>query len=300
MSLLASATETVCALGCADRLVGRSHECDYPDSIAHLPSCTEPKFAVEGTSYEIDARIKAIVQEGLGVYRVFADQLDALRPDIILTQSQCEVCAVSLKDVEAAVCEMIASQPAIVSLEPNSLADVWRDMQRIADGLDVSDQGRALVRGLQDRMRAIETETRNLRERPRVACIEWIDPLMSAGNWMPELIEMAGGDNLFGEAGKHSPWMGWAQLVAADPDVIAVFPCGWDMARARLDMPALTARPDWPELRAVRTGRVFMADGNKYFNRPGPRLAESVEILAEMFHPDRFDFGHRVTAWAPF
>ena len=146
-------------------------------------------------------------------------------------------------------------------------------------------------------MEAISARARSLAVRPTVACVEWIDPLMAAGNWMPELVEMAGGLNLFGEAGKHSPWMTWEQLVERDPDVIVVLPCGFDMPRSRQEMPALTDRSEWPRLRAVREGRVFLADGNQYFNRPGPRLVESLEILAELLHPEAFRFGHERTGW---
>jgi iron complex transport system substrate-binding protein len=146
-------------------------------------------------------------------------------------------------------------------------------------------------------MTAIADRARRLPDSPSVACIEWIDPLMAAGNWMPELVEMAGGTNLFGEAGKHAPWMTWEQLRQRDPDVIVVLPCGHDIERSRQDMPALTARPGWAELKAVRDRRVVVADGNQYFNRPGPRLVESLEILAEVLHPDVIRFGHEGSAW---
>lgn len=299
VSLIASATEIVCALGCDHMLVGVSHECDYPPSIRGLPRCTEPKFDVDGLSYQIDERVKAIVQEGLSVYRVFVDRLDHLRPDVIITQSQCEVCAVSLRDVEQAVCQMVSSRPPIVSLEPHGLADVWVDIERVADALEVSESGRRLVQRLQDRMEAVASGARRLSPKPRVACIEWIDPLMAAGNWMPELVEMAGGDNLFGTAGAHSPWMDVSDLARADPDVVLILPCGWDKQRARREMPPLATRPVWQGLRAVREGRVYLTDGNQYFNRPGPRLVESLEILAEIFHPETFDFGHKGVAWEP-
>ena len=148
-------------------------------------------------------------------------------------------------------------------------------------------------------MATVELKAGGIAERPSIACIEWIDPLMAAGNWMPELVRMAGGTNLFGTDGAHSPWMTWEDLKRADPDVIAVLPCGFDIARTRREMPALTERPDWPGLRAVRNGRVYLTDGNQYFNRPGPRIAESLEILAELLHPRHFDFGHRGTGWVP-
>jgi iron complex transport system substrate-binding protein len=203
VSLIASATEIVCALGFEDCLVGRSHECDYPPSVLGLPSCTRPKFDIFGSSAEIDRRVRA----------------------------------------------------------------------------------------------AIEERTTSLKDRPTVACIEWIDPLMAGGNWMPELVTMAGGVNVFGEAGRHSPYLTWQQLCERDPDVIVVLPCGWDIAKARQEMGPLIARPEWPHLRAAKAGRVFLTDGNQYFNRPGPRLVESLEILAEVLHPEDFHFGHQGTGW---
>ncbi len=297
VSLIASATEIVCALGFEDRLVGRSHECDFPGTVKRLPVCTEPKFDVEGSSYEIDQRVKAILQEGLSVYRVFADKLRELRPSVIVTQTQCEVCAVSLRDVELALCTWLDSRPQIVSLASNALVDVWADIHNVAVALGVPDEGADLIGRLQQRMATISTKAQALPERPTVACIEWIEPLMAAGNWMPELVEMAGGVNLFGIAGKHSPWLTWQELCAKDPDVIIVLPCGFDIERSRRDMPVLTQKPQWPQLRAVRNQRVYLTDGNQYFNRPGPRLVESLEILAELLHPGVFDFGHRGTGW---
>jgi len=292
VSLIASSTEIVCALGFRDALVGRSHECDFPPDVRALPVCTEPKFNVEGTSYEIDARVKAILQEGLSVYRVHAEVLDALRPDVIITQAQCAVCAVSLSDVEEAVKKLVRSRPTVVSLEPNCLADVWADIQRVAGGLGAPERGADLVARLGGRIDAIAARARELPRR-RVACIEWIDPLMAAGNWMPELVERAGGTNLFGRAGKHSPFLDWEEVVAADPEAIVVTPCGFDLARTRAELPVLLARPGAERLR----GRIALADGNAFMNRPGPRLVESLEILAEIVHPEAFAFGHAGIGW---
>ena len=297
ISLIASATEIVCALGFERHIIGRSHECDFPASVKSLPVCTSPKFEVEGLSYEIDQRVKAILQEALSVYRVDADLLERLQPTHIVTQSQCEVCAVSLKDVEQAVCQFTSSQPVIISLEPNALADVWTDIRRVAETLGAPERGDHVVEGLQRRMNEIAAKARTATSRPTVAGVEWIDPLMAAGNWMPELVEMAGGVNLFGEAGKHSPWMTWEELVAADPDVIFISPCGFDLARILQETDLLVSKAEWGDLKAVKAGCVFVADGNQYFNRPGPRLAESLEILAESLHPALFDFGHENEGW---
>ncbi len=245
ISLIASSTEIVCALGFEDGLVGRSHECDYPPSVKRLPVCTKPKFDPDGTSYEIDQRVKAVLQQALSVYRVDAQTLKQLRPDVIITQSQCEVCAVSLKEVEEAVSRYLDTKPRVVSLEPNSLRDIWSDIRRVAQALGAPAQGDRLVRDLEERMERVAEQARNLPRNPTVACIEWIEPLMVAGNWMPELVEMAGGINLLGEAGKHSPWMEWQELVEKDPEVIFITPCGFDIARTQRDMPLLTQRPEW-------------------------------------------------------
>lgn len=297
VSLIASATEIVAALGFEDCLVGRSHECDYPPGIERLRACSEPKIDVHGTSRQIDDRVKAVLKEALSVYRVFGDALEELQPSLIITQTQCEVCAVSLKDVEAAVCDLVGSKPKIVSLEPMCLADVWLDIRRVAEALDEPGRADRLNVSLQNRLAAIREQAAKLSHKPTIACIEWIDPLMSAGNWVPELVELAAGMNLFGEAGKHSPWMTWEQLVVADPEVIVIMPCGFDIQRTLVELPILLEHPEWDHLQAVRENRVFVADGNQFFNRPGPRLVESAEILAEILHPDEFDFGHAGTGW---
>lgn len=297
ISLIASATEIVCALGFESQMVGRSHECDFPASVKGLPVCTSPKFEVEGLSYEIDERVKAILQEALSVYRVDADLLERLRPTHIVTQSQCEVCAVSFKDVEQAVCQFTSSQPVVVSLEPNALADVWSDIRRVAAALNATARGEELIARLRRRMDEVVAKARTAQFRPTVACVEWIEPLMAAGNWMPELVEMAGGVNLFGEAGKHSPWMSWDELAASDPDVIFISPCGFDIARTMEETHLLTGKPEWRELKAVKENRVYVADGNQYFNRPGPRLVDSLEILAEAIHPELFHFGYEDKGW---
>jgi len=299
-SLLSSATEIVCALGCENLLVGRSHECDFPLSILGLPQCSRPRIDVTGSSREIDERVKSSASQGLSLYDVDRTRLRELAPDVILTQTQCEVCAVSLKDVEAAVCGMLEAPAQIVSLHPNSLADLWRDIRLVAAALGVEDRGEVLVDRLQDRFSQLQSAVQRLQTRPRVACLEWLDPLMAAGNWVPELVEIAGGENLFGTAGLHSPWMEWDELLAADPEIIVALPCGWDMAKASQELEPLTLRSGWADMQAVRTGRVYVTDGNQFFNRPGPRLVESAEILAEMFHPGQMDFGHAGNAWKVF
>lgn len=296
-SLLASATEIVTALGFREAMVARSHECDHPEGVRALPAVTETKIRLDAPSAVIDKEVKALIEHGLSVYKVDAYRLRALAPDIIVTQTQCEVCAVGPKDLDEALARWTGRRPAIVSLAPNALDDVWADIRRVAEALDAPARGERLLADLSQRMAAIATQAAALKARPTVASIEWIEPLMAAGNWMPELVAMAGGRNLFGEAGKHSPWLAWEAIAAADPDVILVLPCGFDIPRTRAEMGPLLARPGWRDLKAVREGRVHLMDGNQYFNRPGPRLAESLEILAEVLHPSTFRFGHEGRGW---
>jgi iron complex transport system substrate-binding protein len=283
VSLISSATEIVDALGQLDNLVGRSHECDYPERVKALPVCTRPRIAVDANSQQIDCAVKESARTAVSIYDVFEDVIEALEPTHILTQVQCEVCAVSLRDVELALARGMKGQPRIVSLQPDSLAAIWDDVRRVAGALGIAECGEKLVGELRARMSAC-TDRGPAPPAPRVACIEWMEPLMAAGNWTPELIEMAGGVNLFGEAGKHSPWMTWEALVAADPDVIVIAPCGFDLARTEQETYWMTERPGWNHLRAVQTGRVYLADGNQYFNRPGPRVVETLQILVEMLH----------------
>ncbi|HZO80745.1 MAG TPA: cobalamin-binding protein [Candidatus Binataceae bacterium] len=297
VSLLPSATEIVCALGFEADLVGRSHECDYPPGVERLPVLTAPKFNPERPSADVDREVRRIVGDALSIYRVDTGKLRELAPDVIVTQSQCEVCAVSERDVEEAVAGWLGERPRIVSLKPYRLSDIFADIERAARALGQPARGAAVVGELSARMDAVAARTRRIRERPRVACIEWLDPLMAAGNWMPELVEMAGGENLFGAPGEHSGGLDYDALVASDPDLIVAAPCGFTMRRTLEELPALAARPGWAAMRAVREGRVFAAEGSQYFNRPGPRIAESLEILAEIIHPGLFRFGYEGRAW---
>lgn len=296
-TLIASGTEIVSALGCGDWIVGRSHECDHPDGIAAIPVLTEPKFPLGGTGGEIDREVKAIVEAGASVYHVHAERLKELRPDVIITQDQCEVCAVSLKDVEAALCDWTGNEVQVVSCRPNALGDVWSDIRRIADTLGIAENGDRLVFDMQSRMNAIAARASTAKARPRVLCVEWIDPLMSASDWMPELVELAGGRSVLAQAGRHSQWITWESALAAEPDVIVVMPCGFDIGRASGEIPMLEARPGFAEMKAVREGNVAVVDGSQFFNRPGPRLVDSLEILAEILHPELFDFGHYGYGW---
>jgi iron complex transport system substrate-binding protein len=296
ISLIASSTEMVCALDCGAWLVGRSHECDHPEWVRRLPQVTRPKFALDGGSYAIDERVRALVEQGVSVYEVDADALVELRPDVILTQTQCEVCAVSETDVLEATRSLLP-EARVVSLHPGTLDDIWRDIMKVAGVLGVPERGVQEVAQLRQRMHGIGTRASAFETRTRVACVDWIDPLMRAGHWTPELIELAGGVDALAGASNGTPLIEWHALTDADPDTIIVAPCGFTIARALEEMPLLEARPEWNALRAVREGRVFVGDGNAYFNRPGPRVAETLETIAELLHPDAFRFGHEGSGW---
>ncbi|MFL2995147.1 MAG: cobalamin-binding protein [Candidatus Neomarinimicrobiota bacterium] len=299
LSLLSSTTEVVYALGCEDQLVGRSHECDYPPAVMTLPICTKPKFNVDGSSKEVDGQVKSILQNALSVYYINEDLLKELKPDIIFTQSQCEVCAVSEKDVKSVVKNITGINPDIISVEPNSVKDIFKDIKIIAEALNVVDKGADLIDFMKNRIRTLK-KSYDVKSELTVAAIEWIDPLMAAGNWVPELIEMAGGINLFGEAGKHSPWMEYKDLIENDPDNIIIMPCGYNIQKSIIEIDSLIKQKGWKEINAVQNDKVFITDGNQYFNRPGPRIIESLEILIEIFHNDKTDFKHIDSGWINF
>jgi len=282
-------TELVCALGLQDRLVGRSHECDYPTTVSDLPILTSANYphSSGSESLQIHHSITELLQKALSIYDVDDKTLIDLNPDIILTQDHCEVCAVSYDDLSSAVKEALGNSTEIVSASPTSLAEVCQSFVEVADALGVRRRGEELTKSIQSRFDEIQNKTTQL-PKPNVVAIEWIDPLMTGGNWMPEMIEIAGGVSHLADAGKHSPWQEWGDILACDPDILLVVPCGYGIPKTVTEMNSLTERESWNNLTSVRQNNVFILDGNHYFNRPGPRIKESVEILAEIFHPDLF------------
>jgi iron complex transport system substrate-binding protein len=268
------------ALGLGEFQVGRSHECDYPPQVLTLPVCTTPVFDVHCDAREIDRRVKETLATAESVYQVFDDVLERLQPTHIVTQTQCKVCAVSLGDVERALSARFSTRPEVVAMEPNSLEEIYNDIFRLARACGVEQRGEELVGSIKTEMAEISSVARTTGRRPRIINVEWQEPLMAAGNWIPELTEMLGAENLFGAAGQHSPWMTWEEMVAADPDVVVCMPCGYDLKRTREE----THWHDWSKLRA----QVYLADGNQYLNRPGPRVAASLRILAEILYPESF------------
>lgn len=296
VSLLPAATEIVVALGFSENLVGRSHECDFPTDVIALPICTRARLNPVGSSREIDDAVKDALKNALSIYEVLGDVLADVKPDIIITQDQCEVCAVALLDVEAAAASLIGAKPQIISLNPVGLAKVYDDIQCVADALAVPDAGRSLVAQFKEKLSSVNKRSKDT-DTPTVCCVEWADPLMAAGNWIPELVAAAGGNDVFGEAGKHAPWLDPVKLFETDPDVIIFMPCGFGLERSIVEAQNLIRTSEWQVLSAVKSGRIFATDGNSFFNRPGPRLIDSVDILAEIFHPYLYDGVHRATAW---
>ncbi|MDP9047268.1 MAG: cobalamin-binding protein [Bacteroidota bacterium] len=300
ISLLPAATEIVCALGLENNLVGRSHECDFPVSVKQLSVCSETNFPDNLSSSAIDVQVKSMLADALSVYTVKRELMKQLAPDMVITQSQCEVCAVSLREVEAELENYLDKRAHIISLQPNSLADIFNDIRTIAIALKAAETGNDLIEELEQRADIIRHKLKFSEDKPTVACIEWLEPLMISGNWVPELVTIAGGTPILTEQGKHSAYIQWDTLRAADPQILVVMPCGFPISRTLKEMSILLALPGFGDLRAVKNNAVYIADGNQYFNRPGPRIVDSVEILAEIIHPKQFIFGYEGTGWIKF
>jgi iron complex transport system substrate-binding protein len=300
VSLLPAATEIICALGLETSLVGRSHECDYPVSVKQLPICSEANFPDGLSSADIDVKVKEILADALSVYTVKRDVIKELLPDVVITQAQCEVCAVSLTEVEQALDNYLDKQATIISLQPNALQDIFDDIKQVAQSLNVQAEGERLLEDLQERVDIVRHKLKYIENKPTVACIEWLEPMMISGNWVPELVSIAGGTPILAQAGKHSPYVSWDDIRQSDPDVLLLMPCGFSMERTMREVNILLEQPGFADLKAVKNNRVYIADGNQYFNRPGPRIVDSVEILAEIIHPKQFIFGYEGEGWIKF
>jgi len=297
VSLLASGTEIACALGAGGELVGRSHECDNPDWVRRLPSCTRPAFDVTMASAEIDAEVRRRVKAGEPLYHVDADLIQRLDPDVLITQVHCDVCAVTPGDIARAGSTARSAQ--VVALAAGTIAGIYEDVRRVGRTLERESAADDLAADMRRRIEAVTTSVAT-RPRPSVAVIEWTDPVFTAANWMPELVEAAGGTPLLTRDAEHSTIVPWQRIVDADPDYVIVAPCGFDLDRTIREAAGLAGRPEWSTLSAVRNGRVAFADGNKYFNRSGVTIVETVEILAEILHADCVPARWRGTAWTAY
>ncbi|MFN6514276.1 MAG: cobalamin-binding protein [Nostoc sp. CreGUA01] len=299
VSLIPGGTEILAKLGLVNAIVGRSHECDYPPEIQNRPICTQARLNSNASSSQIHDEVNNLLQSALSIYQIKIDVLEQLQPTHILTQDQCDVCAVSFHEVEKAVATLVHSQPEIISLQPNILEDICADIERVGNTFGVDSV--KVIENLEARIKICQQKIQglDLNELPTITCIEWIDPLMVAANWIPELVNLAGGQSLFSVAGQPSPHLPWETLIASNPDVIVFMPCGFDLNRTRQEAQMLTQLPEWQKLHATQTGRVYITDGNSYFNRPGPRVVDSLEILAEILHPEIFQYGYKGTGWEP-
>ncbi len=300
ITLLPAATEIVCALGMQQNLEGRSHECDYPPGVELLPVCSDANMAHNLSSLKIDKKVKEILGDALSVYTVDREKIKALRPDVVITQAQCEVCAVSLKDVEQALDNFLDKDARIVSLQPENLSDIFKNITEVAVALDVLDRAEMLIEELQERVDIIRHKLKFLEKKPTVACIEWMEPMMVSGNWIPELVEIAGGTSILAQAGRHSAYVDWIDIRLEDPEIIVLMPCGFSIERTMKEMNIMLDQPGFAGLAAVKNNHVYIADGNQYFNRPGPRIVDSIEILAEIINPKQFIFGYEGMGWIKF
>ena len=295
VSLLASGTEIVCALGAGDQLVGRSHECDNPAWVRSLPGLSEPAFDVTVSSKAIDAEVNRRIRSGEPLYLLENATIAELAPDLIITQAHCEVCAVSPGDLERSGC-LVSGAAQVMALTAGSLAGVFDGMQRVADALGLAGEGRELVAAEKQRLAAVTARCAGKAE-VLVVLLEWVEPIFAMGNWGPELIEAANGRLLIGKKGEHSRATPWQQVLDADPEVLVIAPCGYTLERALAERSILEAMPGWSTLRAVKAGKVAYADGNLYFNRSGMTVVRTAEILAEMLHGEVFGERSEGVAW---
>ncbi|HEX9372664.1 MAG TPA: cobalamin-binding protein [Roseiflexaceae bacterium] len=300
VSLLPSATEIVYALGLGDALVGVTHECDYPANTRSKPIVTRSLIDHAGaTSEEIDQAVRQQLGDGLSLYALDHAQLAQLAPDLILTQALCEVCAVSFGEVERAVRDVSDEfgriAPRVLSLEPNGLDDILATIRLVGAATGSAGAAGALVDSLRGRIERVRAAAASVKRRPRVACIEWLDPIYGPGHWLPELVELAGGQPGLGTAHADSRRIAWGDVIAFAPEAIVVTPCGFDLASTVAEaLRVLPSRTGWDALPAVRHRRVYAVDGNAYFSRPGPRIVDSLELLAELIHPEIF------AGWGPY
>lgn len=298
VTLIPSATEIVAFLGMKESIVGRSHECDYPKDLKKIIKLTSPKINVDGSSEEIHKQINKILENSLSVYKVDIKELKKLEPDVVITQAQCEVCAVSLSEVEQIVTNHLNEKTKIISLQPNTLNEIFDDIYRVSNGLNLKKaRTDSLIKPLKKKIENIEILS-SKQNRYTVACIEWIDPLMAAGNWIPEMVKMSGGEDIFGKKGKDSHWIKFDEIEKKDPEIIIFLPCGYDIKKTSTEVKLLFDKDaKWKNLKAYKNKKIFIVDGNQFFNRPGPRIIDSLEIFAEVIHPDIFNFNHEISGW---
>lgn len=283
-SLLPGATEVVAALGRVRHLVGISHECDYPPEIRAKPVVVRTRVDAGLPSPEIDRRVRTMLRDHRPLYELDETLLTRVRPDLVIAQTLCDVCAITPTQLTRAL-RVLPSPPRVLSLGPSTLDDVLADIERIGEAIGRTQEAASLVEQLRGRLEAVLLQVAHAERHPRVACLEWLDPLFAAGHWVPDMVACAGGVDVLGTPGSPSVQINWKDVQAARPDVLVIMPCGFSIARTRQELHRLTTQPGWNDLPAVRNGAVFLVDAPAYFNRPGPRVIDGVEILAACFHP---------------
>ncbi|MCF8304179.1 MAG: cobalamin-binding protein [Bacteroidales bacterium] len=299
ISLVPAATEIVAALGKLDQLVARSHECDYPYAVKKLPAVTKTRFDMPQSSDLTDRAIKDILEIALSVYEIDLDRIRKLKPDVIITQSQCKACAVSTDEIQMALNDYIQDNfITMVDVKPQNLDDALNDIERIGDAIDAEAQAQSLTKNMRAAFNEIESQTTYLTIKPKVSVIEWIEPLMVAGNWTPELIRMAGAMDVPPQ--NKSRWLVPNDLLAENPEKIIVAPCGFSKSMSHKEMHFLEEKEAWLKLKAVRENEVYIVDGSRFLNRPSPRLVDSLQILAEIIHPEIFNRKFENIGWEKY
>lgn len=288
VSLLPSATEIINQLGLLPQLVGVTHECDYPPQVKNLPKVTNTLIPIEASSQEIDQLVRDRLQNSKALYTLDLPTLERLQPDLIVTQALCDVCAVAESEVRDAACSL-PGRPAVINLEPNCLADIYECMRLVASATGISDFAEQVIASLKQRVESVTRRSEQVSVRPKVVVLEWVDPPYSAGHWIPELVRYVGGEEAVGREANPSHAVTWERVREANPDVMLVTCCGYNLERSRQDLPILAEYPGFYELDCVRNGQVYLIDGNSYLIRPGPRLVDSLELIAHILHPDRHE-----------
>jgi iron complex transport system substrate-binding protein len=286
-SLLPSATEILYALGLGDSVAGVTHECDFPPAAAKKPALIHPRLSLDVSPGEMDRQVSEMIARGESIYAVDAELLAKIAPDLIVTQDLCHVCTVSPDDLGGALAGL-SKRPRVLSLTPHTLADVWEDIRRVGDATHRRRDAQALTLAIEQRIAAIEMQAARAATRPRVLCLEWLDPFYVGGHWVPEMVARAGGEDVLGIAGKPSYKVTAEQIAASRVEIILVMPCGYNTERAASEWRSFTLPGPWRDLPGIRENRVFALDANSYFSRPGPRLADGVAILAHVLHPEIF------------
>ena len=296
ITLIPSATEIISFLGLDSQLVGVSHECDFPEKVKSLKKLTKTDIKTNVSSYNIHLQIEKILENSLSVYKVDENSLKYLNPDVIITQDQCNVCAVNLSQVKKVTSSYLNKEVDIISLQPKSFKNIFENIEYVAKKLNVFNAlNKNKINKLFRRISDVRLKKKSFK---KVICIEWCNPLMAAGNWIPDMVKIAGGNELFGINNKNSHWIDFKSVRDFNPEVIIFMPCGYDLLQTQRDVASLFENNlNWKNLSAYKNKKLYLVDGNQYFNRPGPRIVDSLEILAEIFNPDVFNYGYKGSGW---